>query len=77
MDVFYFYMCVTAVEHTVFNENMSENKSNEKKENILEMNTAIEYWIFINSICSICGYLTLEYQKNILKCKPVIWAMQF
>ena len=56
MDVFYFYTCVTAVKDTVSNENMSENKSNEKKEYNLEMNTVIEYniyiTIFINSTYS-------------------------
>ena len=74
MDVFYFYMCVTAVKRTVFNENMYGNKSNVKKENDLEIKIVLKFWIFINSIQSICGCLTLKYLRNILRYKPVIYV---
>ena len=42
MDVFYFYMCVTAVKHTVFQENMTENESYNKKEINFEIKILIE-----------------------------------
>ena len=54
MDVFYFYTCVTAVKHTVFQENMTENESYNKKEINFEIKILIEFeYLSIQSIITI------------------------
>ena len=66
MDVFYFYTCVTAVKHTVFQENMTENESYKQKEISFEIKILIEFeYLSIQSMMIIqrC-YIYLHEQCN-------------